>query len=136
MSNTFRGNERDDNKQSFVADGQGNSARNVVSYNMEQLLSQILSALGGSANTTATVFNVDCAIAGTEYSQALPSNTKKFSIKARGNSKIDFYYSSGASDTWTLFPGNSFDDVNFYSSQTIYFKCSKADEVVEIVAYV
>jgi hypothetical protein len=88
-----------------------------------------------SGNTTTTIFNVPCAVAGTEYSQALPANTKGFVLKARKSSKILFAYSPSAPTFLTFNAGFSFSDDNFYTSATLYFKCSVADEVVEILAY-
>ena len=89
----------------------------------------------GTGNTTVEIFNVTCTTAGTEYSQALPTNTKRFLLKARKNSKVTFAYETAATEVLTIESGVSFEDENFYSLQTIYFKCSKADEVIEIVAY-
>lgn len=94
---------------------------------------RVLAALGGG-NTVPTIFNISCPVPGTEYSQTLPTDCSGFIIQARGNSKITYSYVSGASTTWTIPIGNSFEDKNTYSSQTIYFTCTKAD-VVEIVAY-
>lgn len=91
---------------------------------------------GGSFDTTPTIFNVPCATAGQEYSQALPANTRSFVIKARKSSKIEFAYVTAATEVLTINSGFSFEDNHTYLSGTLYFKCSKADEVVEIVAYV
>lgn len=91
---------------------------------------------GGTLDTTPTIFNVACAIAGTEYNQALPANTRRFVFKARKGSKVDFAYEAAATEVLTLNSGVSFRDDNTYVSATLYFKCSKADEVIEIAAYV
>jgi hypothetical protein len=130
-------NSKDNNRRSFVADKDGHSARNTLDKLTHDKLDLVIAALGGSVDTTPTIYNVDCSVSGTEYSQALPANTKGFILRARKNSKIEFAYSSGASSHLTIPVGNSFEDRNMYSSvQTLYFKCSKADEIVEIVAYV
>ena len=72
----------------------GKAWRRVSDGVAHTLLGQILSALGGSTNTTPQIFKIDCAVAGTEYSQALPANTKRFIIQAADkNSRIDFAYS-------------------------------------------
>lgn len=134
----------DDNRQpvedrefrKFIPDKVGDVAVNVVGKNIESLLTAIASGVGGAVDTTPTIYNVACPIAGQEYSQALPANTKGFLLKARGNSKILFAYSSGATSQLTIFPGAVFEDDNFYTSKTIYFICSKADEIVEVVTYV
>jgi hypothetical protein len=91
---------------------------------------------GGSFDTTPTIFNVPCAVAGQEYSQALPANCRRFIMKARKNSKVDFAYVTAATEVLTLNSGFSFEDNSTYLNGTLYFKCSKADEIVEIVAYV
>lgn len=98
-------------------------------------LDDIITALSGSTDTDATVYNVDCAIADTEYNLALPANCKGFVLKARGTSKIKFNYLSFTTNYFTISAGAVLKDENFYASQTIYFRCSKADEVIEVIAY-
>lgn len=129
-------NSKDNNRRSFVADKDGNAARNTLDKETHDKLDAVIAALGGSVDTTPTVYNVDCADTGTIYSQALPANTKCFMIKTRKDSKVAFGYEATLTTSLTIWPGNSFEDKNLYSSQTIYFQCSKADEVIEIVAYV
>jgi thymidine phosphorylase len=109
--------------------------RYVRDNNAAALLEQIILALGGSVAVAPTIYNVVCPIADTEYSQALPANTKGFLIRARKHSVITFAYTTGASEWLTIGAGVSYEDKNFYSSQTIYFRNSKADEVIEIVTY-
>lgn len=89
----------------------------------------------GAGSVTPSIFNVPCAIADQEYSQALPANCREFIIRARNNSKIKFAYVTAAANYLTIETGVSFKDSNSYLSQTIYFRCSKADEVIEIVTY-
>ena len=133
----------DDNRQpvldrefrKFVPDVDGDVAVNVVGKNIEALLTAIASGVGGAVSTTATIFNVSCPLADTEYSQALPANTKGFTIQARKNSSIKFAYSPSATNYLTISVGVNYSDENFYVSQTLYFKNSKADEVIEIVAF-
>jgi hypothetical protein len=130
-------NQKDNDRRSLRPDSNGDAARNVVSADLQGVLEDILIALGGSGgSSTATIFNVACPLANTEYSQVLPANTKKFVIKARNSSKILFAYEPSATNYLTVNAGFSFVDDNFYTSVTVYFKNSKADEVVEIVAYV
>jgi hypothetical protein len=133
MSNQYTGNAADDNKRSLVADSSGNAARNVVSDDLAAILNLILIALGGSPDTVPFIFNVPVT-AGTEFSQALPADTKGFTLKCRGNSSVIFSYVTAPTTYVTIPIGGSFTDDNFYTSQTIYFKCSKAD-TVEITAY-
>ena len=78
----------------------------------------------GAANTEATV--------------TLPANTKKFQIKARGNSRLQFSYVSGQTGTtyWTEFPGFTLEENNVdRASTTIYVRASKANEVLEIKSW-
>lgn len=91
---------------------------------------------GGSFDTVPTIFNVPCAIADNEYSQALPANCRTFVLKARNGSRVKLAYVTGATEVLTLNSGFSFRDDKTYLSKTVYFKCSKADEVIEIAAYV
>jgi hypothetical protein len=88
-------------------------------------------------NTVPTIFNVLTGLANTESSQALPSNTKRFIIKARGNTRIQMSYSIGTSGSnyFTIEPGASYEDENYYVSQTIYFQCNKATQTIEIITY-
>ena len=90
-----------------------------------------------SDDTTTVILNVPVALAGTEISQALPANTKGFVLRSRGNSRLQIAFSSGQSGTnyFTVPNGASYEDKNFYSSQTLYFQSSKAGETVEIIAY-
>lgn len=100
----------------------------------DQAVVDAIDALATGDNTTATIFNVSVGVAATEFSQALPANTKRFILKSRSSRKVSFYYTSAATETLTINPGFSFEDNNFYVAQTIYFKCSGTD-TIEIVAY-
>jgi hypothetical protein len=79
---------------------------------------------------------VACAVAGQEYSYALPAGCRKFVLKARNSSKIEFAYVTAATEVLTINAGFALVDDRTYAGQTVYFKCSKADEIVEIAAYV
>jgi thymidine phosphorylase len=103
-------------------------------------LDSVITALGGAPtnDTTATIFNVPAALANTEYSQALPADTKGFVLSARNGSKIKLAYALGDTSInyITINSCFGFEDNNFYSAQTIYFAASSAGETIEIVAYV
>lgn len=88
-----------------------------------------------STAAVPNIVNIDCAVINQEYSYALPAGCRRFLLRARKSSKVLFTYSTGAADQLTISPGANFEDANFYSSQTIYFRCSKADEIIEIVTY-
>lgn len=89
-------------------------------------------------DTTVTIFNVSVPSANTEVSQALPSNTKRFILRVRGNAKLQLAYT--VTDSGTLFvtvPGKaSYEDENFYTSQTLFFQTNLSSQTVEIIAYV
>jgi len=86
---------------------------------------------------TPTIKNITAVLANTEYSQAIPNNSKKFRIKARNNAKLQLYFASAAADIITILPGNSYlEDKLTTNNLTLYFKSSKAGEVVEIVSWV
>jgi len=109
--------------------------RYVRDTNAAALLEQIILALGGVVAVVPVIFNVACPLANVEYSQTLPADTKGFMIKARKNSSIKFAYTASFTEWITIDAGVSYEDKNFYSGQTIYFKNSKPDEVVEVVAF-
>lgn len=137
------GSLQDNDKNSFkiVSDNAVDQvARRVDDPITHDKLDEVITALGGAPtnDTTATIFNVTMALANTEYSQALPSDTKGFVLKSRNASKIKLAYTMGgtSSDYLTINSGFNFSDNNFYSSQTIYFMSSVAGDILEIVAYV
>lgn len=86
---------------------------------------------------TPSIFNVIAVAANVEYSQAIPNNSKKFRIKARTSAKLELYFAAAAVDILTVSPGNSYiEDKLTTNNLTLYFKSSKAGEVVEIVSWV
>lgn len=89
------------------------------------------------SDTTTTIFNVTATLANTEYSQALPADTKEFLIKNRTNGNMKLAFTSGQSGTlYMSIPcGAVYANTNFYSSQTLYFQVDKAATIVEIVAH-
>jgi len=86
--------------------------------------------------TTPTIYNVTCTNADTEYSQTLPANTKKFTIKARGGS-LKVCFTSGQSGTTyiLLADGQSWSEDNIEFSGTLYFQSPSAGTVAEIIAW-
>lgn len=98
---------------------------------------QNITANLSDSNTTVTIFNFTATLANTEYSQALPADTKAFLLRSRGLATTKIAYTSGGTGTdyLTLYPGNVYEDRCFYSSQTLYFRSSVAGTVIEIVAY-
>jgi hypothetical protein len=93
---------------------------------------------GGASSPT--IFNVSAAVAGTEYSQALPANTKRFSMQVRNNTAaLQFAFVSGQSGTnYILLPrGASYEAYNLLTtSLSVYFQTNKNGQTVEILAWV
>lgn len=102
--------------------------------------------------TSPTIFNVTMANANTEYSQALPPHTKRFSIKTRDGTafRIAFVTGKVAAPTapYLTVPANveySEDSLNVGFEAgvvigagvllTLYFGCGVAAKVVEIIAW-
>jgi hypothetical protein len=88
--------------------------------------------------TTPAIYNVTCTNAGTEYSQALPANTKKFMIGIRSkNSGVVWQFKVASSGTAFYMLGNETmsEDNILLASQTLYFQSATAGEVVQIIAW-
>ena len=88
--------------------------------------------------TTPVVYNVTMTSANTEYSRALPANTKKFLIRCREEYAIKACFASGASGTTyiTVPSGMSYwEDLIQPATLTLYFQCATAAQVAEIVAW-
>lgn len=130
------GTEKDRQFQSFTLDENTEVARRVIDTGTHNRLDTISGSLT-PANTSPSIFNVNAAIAATEYSQALPANTKSFIIRARTLSTVQFTFTSGQSGTvyMTIPAGCSWEDNNFYTNATLYFQASQPGDI-EIIAYV
>jgi len=90
-----------------------------------------------NTDTTATIFNKAVPLANTEVSQVLPVDTKRFIMRARGNSELQFSFTAleSGSKFITIPRRANYEDPNFYSSATVYFQTSLSSETVEIIAY-
>lgn len=90
------------------------------------------------AAATPNIYNLTAALANTEYSQTLTSNTKSFIIRARNLAKLQIAFISGNSGTtfMTIPPGVSYAQDNISYGGTIYFQSSKPSTIVEIVEWV
>jgi hypothetical protein len=94
---------------------------------------------GAASNPTVT--NVSMTLAATEYSFALPTNTRKFSIRVRLDDNkapiLQVYYSPGGASYLSINPGGVYSETDMaLSGITIYFKCSLPGRVAEIVSWV
>jgi hypothetical protein len=89
-------------------------------------------------STTPIITNQIATLANTEYSYTFPMNTKKFSLRTRGNAKIQLAFVSLQSGTnfITISPGNSYEEKDLkLVSVTAYFQLNKAGETVEILSW-
>jgi len=88
--------------------------------------------------TTPYLYNVTMTSANVEYSQAMPGNCKKFTVKCRGEYDIKLAFTLAESGTtYITIPSgqNYWDDLIRDVVLTLYFQCATAAQVVEIVAW-
>lgn len=92
-----------------------------------------------STATTPTIYNVVAPLANTEVSQALPSNTKKFSIKVRNHTaglKVAFVAGQSGTNYMTIDRGNVHIQEGIkVNSLTLYFQVDKPGQTIEIVTW-
>jgi len=91
-----------------------------------------------TAATSRTYANVTMTAANTEYSYALPANTKYYILQNRGNGKVQIAANTGETNTdfFTVWPGQQKDSALLNSTSfTLYFECSKAGDVLEIESW-
>ena len=93
------------------------------------------------AATTPNEYNITMTNADTEYSKALLANTKKFMLRVRDGTAARYAFTTGkvagsTSPYFTLGTGEVYweEGLNL-SSKTIYFACSSAGKVVELLAW-
>jgi hypothetical protein len=92
-------------------------------------------------SSSPAIYNVTMTNADTEYSQALPSNCKKFLIHTRDGTAFRLAFTSGkvAGPTepyFTVPTGQAYyEDFIEPSSLTLYFACGTAGKTVEIIAW-
>ena len=108
-------------------------------------MSSITGALAGTLDisaltvTTPVIANQTITSANTEYSYALPANTKRFKIQNRNEGLIKLSYTSGQSGTnyWTIFPGQQYDGENISNTATLtlYYQSTKAAQLLEVVSW-
>ena len=87
--------------------------------------------------TTPTIYNVTNTVASTEYSQALPTGTRKFTIKPRGGALKFCFTASGSGSLYiNLDDGQGFSEDNLkLTSKTLYFQSPTAGSITEIIAW-
>jgi len=88
---------------------------------------------------TPTVINKTLTTQNTEYSQALPAGTKRFTLQARTGVDVKLCFTALASGTTyiTIKSGSSYSEEGLeLSSKTLYMQAGSDGVVVEIVAWV
>ena len=91
--------------------------------------------------TTATKYALALTAADTEYSQALPANTKKFSIHLRDYATFRLAYETGKvatpTDPYETIPAGSekYEDGLNLSALTVYLASPAASKIAEIEAW-
>ena len=96
---------------------------------------------GGALNLisrTPYVYNKTLTDANTEYSQALPANTTRFTLQARTSVDVKLCFTALASGTTyvTIKAGSSYSEEGLdLASTTLYMQSASAGIVVEVVAW-
>ncbi len=89
------------------------------------------------ATTTAEVFNVNLAVANTEYSHTFSTSTKSFNVRARENDaviKLSFSVGTSGTTYFTLKKGVSLYAQNLDFSSTLYIQ-STQPTILEIIEW-
>ena len=99
----------------------------------------IINVTDGDPVDTPLQFRVPVPIADTEYSQALPSRTKRFEIHTesrRGTIKLSYVAGGTTSNYRTIKPGNTYPEKDIdVTGMILYFRINKAGETVEILTW-
>ena len=91
--------------------------------------------------TTPTIYNIDMAVVDTEYSQALPAGTKKFTFQCRQGNDMRFSFTTGKVATptapWTTLKAGMvyFEDSLNLTSKTLYVATDVAGDDVELICW-
>lgn len=88
---------------------------------------------------TPTITNVLIPFANSEQMHTFPAGTKKFLIRVRGDARLQFsYVVAGSSTSYITLPYGCFyeqDNLKLTGSMNLYFQCSKASQVLEILSW-
>jgi hypothetical protein len=88
--------------------------------------------------TTAHIANFTMALAATEYPFTFPAKIRRFTIKNRGGSLIQFSYVAGQSGSvyFSIEPGTTYDEMDLkVDSLTIYLQSPSPGQVLEIISW-
>jgi len=97
-------------------------------------------ALTPQVSTIPVIYNVTMTIANTEYSQALPANSKKFLIHCQDGTAFRLAYVTGkvaipTAPYLSVKASSSYNEDHIKATPTIYVACAQAAKVVEIVSW-
>jgi hypothetical protein len=87
---------------------------------------------------TPTIANIVAVLANTEYSYALPLNTTRYSVMARGMGRLQVAFAPGDTSTnfITVTPGAKLrEECASTISIILHFQSTKAGEVIEILSW-
>lgn len=86
---------------------------------------------------TPIVYNVSMATANTEYSQALPTSTKRFTFQLRAANDCKLAFTAGQSGTnyITIKSGSSYTEEQLDANITLYFQSAVATQMAEIIVW-
>ena len=122
--------------------GQKNVAGTQVNPATEDTLTSVKTAVEALTPqaTTPVIYNVTMTNADTEYSQALPANTKRFTIQARDGTSFRLAFETGKvaipTEPYLSIGANSaYYEDGIKAMPTLYFGCASAGKVAEIVAW-
>lgn len=93
---------------------------------------------GSDLSNTPTIFNLSALLANTEYSYAIPSNTRKIQVKVRGLATVQFSFTVNESNTTfiTIPTGTVYTDDNLdLTGKTLYLRTNKASQIIEILSW-
>lgn len=121
----------------------GQTARAVVNPDGTNIGSALSTGAATSANqqppvTTPTIYNITLTLANTEYTQALPANTREFRFICRTLYDVRFAWVTGKVATpiapYLTLPAGAdyYSDNDNLASQTLYLASSTAGVIVEL----
>lgn len=101
--------------------------------------SEDLIKIAGTIRGTPTIYNRTLTSANTEYLQELPTGTNAFSIKLRSGDydlKVAFVSTESGTNYVNVPAGATWNEVSLdLKAVTLYFQCTNASEIAEIVAW-
>ena len=123
--------------------GQKNVAGTQVNPATEDTLASVKTAVEALTPTATTpaIYNVTMTLADTEYSQALPANTKKFLIHTRDGTAFRLAFVTGKVATptvpyFTILANDSYyEDLIQPAILTLYFGCASAGKIIELIVW-